>query len=86
MAATKRRRELSSSVQPLPFIQLLSPFHVYNISRRLDHLGRCKLSTKDIVPESTCNPETILIICKVMLQMIPFELTVVRREAIGSLA
>ena len=40
-----------------------------------------KLSVEDFVPKATCNAETVLVVCVVMLEMVPLELFVVGRKA-----
>lgn len=49
------------------------------ISSGLDNFGHLKLSTKNPVPEATCDSKPVLIIGEVVLEMILLEFSIVRR-------
>ena len=66
----------------LPFTSRLYSLAMYNFSAGLDHLGWCKFSPKNTIPEPTCDTKSILVVRKVMLQVISLELTVVGRKAV----
>jgi len=55
--------------------------HHVTHSISLEHIWWRKLSLEDTIPEATGDSKTVLVICKVMLQVILLELAVVRWEA-----